>query len=46
MNAEHVWAVIGVLCLITLFAMLLLGIRNAKNESFALPDSGTEGGHE
>ena len=42
MNAEHVWAVIGVLCLVTLFAMLILGIRNVRNESFDLPDAMTE----
>jgi len=42
MNAEYVWAVIGVLCIITLFVMMLLGIRNAKNDSFQLPDSRAE----
>lgn len=46
MNAEYVWAVIGVLCLVTLFVMLILGIRNAKSESFYLPDTRTEGSHE
>lgn len=35
MEAEHVWALIGVLCIITLFAMMLLGIRNVKDESFS-----------
>ena len=42
MNAEYVWALIGVLCIITLFVMMLLGIRNAKDDGFELPDSKAE----
>ncbi|AJR18257.1 hypothetical protein [Pimelobacter simplex] len=32
MRHEHVWALLGVLCILSLFAMMLIGIRQVAAE--------------
>lgn len=38
MDAQYVWALLGLLCLVVMFAMVVAGVRNVRDEELPDPD--------
>lgn len=38
MNSDYVWAILGACCLLIMFAMMVAGIRNVRNDDDLLSD--------
>ena len=38
-NSDYVWAFLGVLCLLIMFTMMILGVRNVRAEEGTLQNT-------